>query len=443
MFGIQLAESQHVQNDRNSEEKRMTDRIVREIAKTHAFILAGGQGERLQPLTIARPKPAVSFGGMFRIIDFTLSNCLHSGLSRVSVLTQYRYEELHRYVRDGWHDLWGTPSSERAPLVCVPPVSGKRYRGTADSVFQNAELLNDDSEFVLVLSGDHIYHMDYRDLLRQHVETNADLTIATVEHPLCEASKFGVVEVDESFRVTGFEEKPSNPRSLPSDPSMSLVSMGVYVFRKTTLMNALRGICDSGGGPDFGHDVVPVLIQSARTYAYDFRDKIQGTPRYWRDIGTIDAYYQASMDLIQTEPLFDPYLSDSCPSLPTRHPTTHSLRARVHSDSRVAQSVISPSVRIEAGAQIDGAILLPGAHIGKGAQVRHAIVEEGVELPAGFKVGFDLNHDREHHTVTDSGVVVVHRTPTHPKPAVLRFTFSAARAHKAHNEIVHTIRATA
>jgi glucose-1-phosphate adenylyltransferase len=359
----------------------------------------------------------------------------------ISVLTQYKHEELQRYVREGWHDLWCGASTCRTPLTCLPPVIGKRYRGTADAVFQNAELLSDDFEFVLILSGDHIYHMDYRGLLRRHIETNADLTIATVEHPLHEASNFGVVEVDAAFRVTGFEEKPASPRPVPSDPSMSLVSMGVYVFKKATLMSALSAICDTGRRVDFGHDVIPVLIHSGRTYAYDFRDKSEGTPRYWRDIGTLDAYYQASMDLVRTDPLFDPYLSDTCPSLSTRHPTMHALRARVHSDSRVAQSVISPWVRIEAGAQVDRAILLPGVRVGKGAQVRNAIIEEGAELPAGFTAGFDLDHDREHCKVTEAGVVVISQAPIHTEH-VLHFTFTArsSKAEKGHGK---AFRATA
>ena len=202
----------------------MRETTASELARTHAFILAGGRGERLHPLTVSRPKPAVSFGGIFRIIDFTLLNCLYSGLHRVSLLTQYKHEELHRYVRDGWWSLWNQTTLRRTLLVCMAPASGKRYRGTADAVFQNAEVCDLDSEFVLVLSGDHIYQTDYRDLLRQHIETNADVTIATVEHPINEASHFGVVEVDQNFRVTGFEEKPAKPRALPSDASMSLVS---------------------------------------------------------------------------------------------------------------------------------------------------------------------------------------------------------------------------
>ena len=422
----------------------MIEPLIPELARTQTFILAGGQGERLHPLTVSRPKPAVSFGGMFRIIDFTLSNCLHSHLSRVSILTQYKSEELHRYVREGWLDLWNSTGTNRDQLVCLPPVSGKRYRGTADAIFQNVELLNTDSEFVLILSGDHIYQMDYRDLLRQHVETNADLTIATVEHPLKEASHFGVVEVDATFRVTGFEEKPVNPRPLPTDPSQALVSMGVYVFKKSILLDSLRAVCEAGLGYDFGHHIIPTLIHSARTYAYDFRNEKEKTSAYWRDIGTIDAYYAASMDLLQETPKFDPYFNDSQPATPTRHPSPkHALRARVHSDAYVAQSVLSPRVHVEAGAEIDGAILLPGVRVGKGARIRRAIVEEGIEVPAGFSAGFDVEHDRKHHTVTGAGVVVIGKTPSNIKPIGSPLVFTSARIRTANKVHSHAVRATA
>ena len=409
---------------------------ARELARTRTFILAGGQGERLQPLTASRPKPAVSFGGMFRIIDFTLSNCMHSGMAAVSLLTQYRHEELHRYLRESWWELWNGSSTEREPLRCLQPMNGKRYRGTADAVFQNAELLKDDSEFVLVLAGDHIYRMDYRDLLRQHVETNADLTIATVEYPLDQASHFGVVEVDDSLRVAGFEEKPASPRPLPANPSLALVSMGVYVFKKSVLLAALRAVCESGIGYDFGHHIIPRLIDSPRSYAYDFRDEKENTSAYWRDIGTIDAYYAASMDLVQENPSFDP--------CPIRHPAPrHPLRAQVHSDSRVAQSVLSPCVRIDGGVEIDRAILLPGVRVGKGARIRRAIVEEGVQLPAGFTVGFDLEHDRKEHTVTDSGIVVISQTASNAKPINLPLVFNSVRTGTAKSLHVDAVRATA
>jgi glucose-1-phosphate adenylyltransferase len=381
---------------------------------------------------------------MFRIIDFTLSNCLHSQLRRVSILTQYKSEELSRYVREGWWDLWSNTGTNRDQLVCLPPVSGKRYRGTADAIFQNAEMLYADSEFVLILSGDHIYQMDYRDLVRQHVETNAELTIATVEHPLEEASHFGVVEVDASFRVTGFEEKPANPRPLQTDPARALVSMGVYVFKKSILVNSLRAVCAAGLGYDFGHHIIPTLIHTARTYAYNFRNERKKTPAYWRDIGTIDAYYAASMDLVQQTRRFDPYFNDNQPATPTRHPAPkNTLRARVHSDAYVAQSVLSPGVHIEAGADIDGSILLPGVRVGKGARIRRAIVEEGVELPAGFKVGLDVEHDRKHHTVSQTGVVVIDKTPSNIKPVGLPLVFNSARMRTAKRVHTDAVRATA
>jgi glucose-1-phosphate adenylyltransferase len=392
-----------------------------------AMILAGGQGERLQPLTVSRPKPAVSFGGLFRIIDFTLSNCFYSSVNRVSLLTQYRHEELHRYVRQGWSELWNA-GRDRSPLVCLPPVSGKRYRGTADAVFRNMELLQaDDSEFVLILSGDHIYQMDYRDLLRRHIEKEADLTIATVEYPLRDASQFGVVEVDSNFKVTGFVEKPAHPVGLPDRPSMALVSMGVYVFRKKVLVETLRNHCDEGRGYDFGHDIIPSMIQTGRTYAYDFRDELGESPRYWRDIGTIDAYYQASMDLVGSDPVFDPFANDGWPSEPTRHPAAGAKRATVCRRAKVMNSVVSRDVHIEDGAIVENSVLMPGVHIGKGTRLHRAIVEEEVHLPAGSCAGFDLGHDREHHTVTREGVVVVSQIPVARKPSVLHFVLPVTR----------------
>ena len=423
----------------------------RELARTRALILAGGQGERLRPLTVSRAKPAVSFGGMFRIIDFTLSNCLHSGLRRVSLVTQYRHEELHRYIRQGWSDLWrSSEQPDRTPLTLLPPTSGKRYRGTADAVFQNSEILESDgTEFVLILSGDHIYHMDYRSLLRQHVETQADLTIATVEHPIDDASHFGVVEVDERFVVTGFEEKPANPSHLPLKPSMSLVNMGVYVFKKDVLVQSLRRFCETGRGFDFGHHIIPSLIPSGRTYAYDFRDEARDCPRYWRDIGTLDGYYAASMDLVKVDAPFDPYANDISPSQPTRHPTLHRSSEKMLSQGLqnhcdVNRSVLSPRVHLGRGVKVADSVLMPGVRIGDGAQLRRTIVEEGVHIPAGFQVGFDLREDRHHHTVTEAGVVVVSRTPAVSKTAVRHFAMGSCESRTAKGGMYNdTVRVTA
>ena len=361
-----------------------------ELARTSAFILAGGRGERLHPLTQSRPKPAVSFGGMSRIIDFTLFSCSHSGLRRVSLLTQYKYEELHRYIREDWSDLWSRTPDCREPLLCLPPVSGKRYRGTADAIFQNVNLLHADSDFVLVLSGDHIYHMDYRDLLRRHIEMNADLTIAAVEYPLRDAVNFGVLQVDETSKVTGFEEKPAIPHPLDSNPSSALVSMGIYAFKTSILLHALDVVCGSGQGFDFGHNIIPALIRSVPTYAYDFRDTTKNVPRYWRDIGTIDAYYTANMDVVR---LNSPFVAQS----PTRF----------GAGAQVSRTVISPGVEIEQNATVYDSVLLPGVRVGSGAQLRRVIVEEGVHVPAGFCAGFDVDDDRNHQIVSENGVVVI------------------------------------
>jgi glucose-1-phosphate adenylyltransferase len=408
----------------------MNDR-TQELARTQALILAGGQGERLQPLTVSRPKPAVSFGGIFRIIDFKLSNCLRSGLARVSLLTQYRHERLHRYIRERWSNLWNnTVQAGRSPLLLYPSTSGKRYRGTADAVFRNYELLeSDDAEFVLILSGDHIYQMDYAGFLRQHTESGADLTIATVQHPIGNASHFGVVEVDGDFRVTSFEEKPANPRPLPSRPSMALVSMGVYVFNKKVLLESLRCLCETGQGYDFGHDIIPSMIHSGRTYAYDFRDDTQSSPAYWRDIGTLDGYYKASMELLDPDGLFNPYAIDGWTSQPRRHPSFsgRSMAASAlccNGDTRITRSVLSPDLELAHGVTVDESILMPGVRIGEGARVRRAIIDEGVHIPAGFHIGIDLDQDRRYHTVTDSGVVVVSKNSKGDipgRPCTLRF----------------------
>jgi glucose-1-phosphate adenylyltransferase len=381
------------------------------LSRTQTFILAGGQGERLGSLTVARPKPGVSFGGMFRIIDFTLSNCLHSGLRHVSVLTQYRHEALHDYIKQGWGPLWGEIRGSNKSLVCLPPASGKRYRGTADAVFQNLSLLEDKApEFVIILSGDHVYHMDYTRLLGQHIDTNADLTLATVPHPVKGASQFGIVEFDRHSRVVGFVEKPANPQPIPSNSEMALVNMGVYIFKADVLTHSLLTICERGIGTDFGRDVIPALIPSHQVFAYEYCDDKSRAPLYWRDIGTIDSYYQASMDVLHSDAPFDPFFNENEPAKPTRHPALNGIapaQARVHESAQVKRSVVSPGVTIRENAIVKDSILMPGVHVGEGAQLRTVIVEENVRIPAGFRAGFDLDGDRRFHLVTETGVVVV------------------------------------
>ena len=389
------------------------------LPRMHALILAGGRGERLQPLTAYRPKPLISFGGIFRIIDFTLSNCLNSALSRVSLLTQYRSEELHDYIRQNWAEVWRhSARCGTAPLPCLPPVSGKQYRGTADAVFQNLPILESDwPELVLILSGDHIYDMDYRDLIRRHAESNADLTIAAVEHPLKDAHHFGVVEVDGDMKVIGFQEKPPDPRPLPARPTCALISMGIYVFKTDVLVETLLEYCGVRRSYDFGHDIIPLFAGSGRMFAYNFRDERQSAPGYWRDVGTVDSYYEASMDLVRPQASFNPYIKDGC----LRRVSSSKLGASMSGTAHISQSVLSPGVRIEEYAFIEDCILMPGVRVGREARLRRAIVEEGITIPAGFQAGLDAEHDRTHHTVSEAGVVVVCNTPSAETPTVVPF----------------------
>jgi len=381
--------------------------IATAMPTAQTLIMAGGRGERLYPLTASRPKPAVPFGGIFRIVDFTLSNCLNSGLKNVTLLTQYKHEELQSYIRQGWSRLWSGYSPE--PLVCLPPRGEQRYRGTADAVFQNmGELESCGPEPVLILSADHVYHMDYRRLLSYHADTKADLTIATVEHALTAAKDYGVVEVDDELRVVGFQEKPATPCPLPSNRAGALINMGVYVFKRELLMNALNENCNTGNGFDFGHHIIPSLIGSAHIRAYEFRDEAKQAPRYWRDIGTIDAYYETNMDLVRPGKRFDPYANPKWPSYPSsRAHSSRSVRARLLTRCRVRRSILSPGVQIEEGGVIESSVLMSGVSVGKDARIRHAIIEEGVQVPAGVEIGFDLDNDRKYHFVTASGVVVV------------------------------------
>jgi glucose-1-phosphate adenylyltransferase len=382
------------------------------LPRTQAFVLAGGQGERLFPLTVSRPKPAIPFGGVARIVDFTLSNCLKSNACDVALLTQYRHDELHTYIRQRWGQLWNSPEWSGRRLTCLPPASGKRYRGTADAVFQNISIIHSNgAEYVLILSGDHVYEMDYRELLAQHVKTNADVTIATVEHPIKDATHFGVVEVDHGFRVTGFQEKPMTPRGLPSRPHLALISMGIYVFTANVLSEALMAHCDSACGYDFGHNIIPCLVRSARVHAYDFRDEAQDAPRYWRDIGTIDSYYDASMDVAHGR-------------APLKRMLPLESRALLSASAHVSHSVLSPGVHIQEGAWVEDSVLMPGVRIGRGVRLRRAIIGEGVHVPASFQVGLDIEHDRKYYTVSRNGIVVLSETPKTARPTLVPFKSS-------------------
>lgn len=386
-------------------ERHMSDRSAAEFTRTHTFILAGGTGRRLRPLTESRPKPAVSFGGDFRIIDFTLANCLRSRLTPVSVLTQYKPEPLHRHIAGRWVNLWNTTPADRQPLKCVAPDHKQPYRGTADAIFKNLALVDAQTDLILVLAGDHVYHMDYRDLLRQHVLSDADLTIAATRHPRHTASDFGVIKVDSKFEIIGFEEKPAKPVPLPSEPSLALVSMGLYVFKKSVLVDVLDATCGSGLGFDFGRDIIPLLIRSVRVHAYDFRPWDDPRSHYWRDIGTIDSYYAANMDLLKSQRPFNPGVIE--PPIPE----SQAIEPRVAATAFVRNTILSTDVQVEQDAFLLDCVVMPGAHIGKGAKLRRTIVGEQVHIPDGYRVGWNREYDRQRHTVSENGVVVLTSQP--------------------------------
>ena len=395
-----------------------------------AIVLAGGAGERLSPLTKETAKPGVPFGGAYRIIDFTLSNCVNSGARRILILTQYKSLDLTRHIRDGWNIF----SAEMGEYIEVLPpmkrVSDDWYQGTADAVFQNWQSVEvEGMETTLVLSGDHIYKMNYRDMLAWHRNQKADITIATIQAAPEESSRFGVAEIAEDWRVVGFQEKPPPCEAKRSrfDPAMISASMGVYVFNTETLLRAVREDAqDPDSSHDFGKDVIPNQISKTRTVAYDFRDIDGTTARYWRDVGTLDAYYESNMDLVSVVPEFNLY-DQRWPirTKATQQPPAKFVFAQegrrmgvavdsivssgcIISGGRVLHSVLSPGVRVNSYCEIEYSILMPGVEIGRYSRIRRAIINTGVKLPESSAVGFDLEADRaKGYHVTEAGIVVV------------------------------------
>ncbi len=395
-----------------------------------AILLAGGAGERLFPLTKDIAKPAVPFGGAYRIIDFTLSNCINSDVRRILILTQYKSLELIRHVRHGWNIL----SPEMGEYVeTLPPmkrVSDDWYQGTADAVFQNYQSIEaEGARQALILSGDHIYKMNYRDMVDWHNQHQADITIATIQVPPAEAGRFGIADVDEDYRIVNFEEKPQhgNPKRSRFDPEMVSASMGIYVFNTDVLLRVLHEDAqDPNSSHDFAKDILPKHLNSARVVAYDFRDMNAKQVRYWRDVGTLDAFYEANMDLVSVTPEFNLY--DERWPIRTRagqQPPAKFVfaeegrRAGVAMDSivsagciisggRVLRSVLSPGVRVHSFCEVEYSILMPNAVICRKARVRRAIVNTGVTVPESAAIGFDAEADRaQGYTITEGGITVV------------------------------------
>ncbi|MFO0982288.1 MAG: glucose-1-phosphate adenylyltransferase [Planctomycetota bacterium] len=409
-------------------------REVQVLHRTMTFVLAGGQGERLLPLTLDRAKPAVPFGAIYRIIDVTLSNCIHSGLRHIYVLTQYKSKSLESHLRFGWGFL---PAELGQYIASIPPQlrTGNWYQGTADAIYQNLFVLEEEKpRYVLILSGDHVYKMDYGLMLAQHQAKQAKVTISAVEVPREDGRRFGIIEVDADGRVIGFEEKPRNPKPIPGKPDLCLGSMGVYCFDADILQRSL--IEDAKldeSAHDFGKNILPKLIKTVPVYSYSFADENKKQVRYWRDIGTLDSYFEANMDLVSVDPLFNIYDHDWPLFTHQAHwspaKTVFADRGEgarrgevldslvgpsaIISGGRAERCVLSPLVRINSYAVVEDSILMHGVQIGRRAHVRRAIIDKWVKIAPGVRIGHDLEQDRKRFTVTDSGTVVI------PKGAVI------------------------
>ncbi len=392
------------------------------------ILLAGGKGSRLYPLTADRAKPSVPFGGKYRIIDFTLSNCLHSGIRRVLVLTQYKSHSLQIHLCDAW-SIFNPELGEY--ITAVPPqmrTGESWYKGTADAIYQNICLLKSSgAKKVLILSGDHIYRMDYGAMLRNHNELEADLSVACMHVPISEASAFGIMTVDEKSRVIEFEEKPENPSCIPNEEEFALASMGIYIFNIDVLVEALtKDNVISSSLHDFGKDLLPQLIRSHHVVGHDFGSSDgRVTPdRYWRDVGTIDAYFEANMDLLSPQPPLNLY-QESWPirTYNGQHPparivtATESKHGYIRNsiigsgsmviDATIIKSILSAKVRVNENAYVEASIIFDYVHIGAGAKLRHCIVDKHVQIPEGVTIGFDKDEDAKRFTISDNGVVVV------------------------------------
>lgn len=394
----------------------------------YTMVLAGGRGERLLPLTRHRAKPAVPFAGKYRIIDVTLSNCLNSGLRKIAVLIQYKSHSLDRHIRTGWN-IFNPELGEF--LMSVPPqqrISNEWYRGTADAVFQNLFLLKQERpRYLLVLAGDHVYKMNYADMKQFLHDTDADVVVGAIEWPIELARNFGVLGVDETMRIQRFEEKPQQPFPLPSDPTHAFISMGIYLFRTDLLYDELQKDSGQDSDHDFGKNILPGMIGHHRVFAYNFRDENRKEVKYWRDIGTLDAYFEANMDLVAVDPLLNLY-DQSWPirTCQGQFPPAKFVFADEYPGGRVGTAldsiisggciiaggrvqncVLSPNVRVDHHAKVSHSVIMENVRIGEGARIRHAIIDKGIIIPPHTIIGHDPQEDRKRYTLTEGGVVVV------------------------------------
>ncbi len=394
------------------------------LKKTLVFVLAGGQGERLYPLTKDRSKPAVHFGGIYRIIDFSLSNCLNSDLRRIIVLTQYKSLSLDRHIKTAWN-LYRRESGHFIDVV--PPqqrFDSNWYLGTADAIFQNIYIIEHEKpEYIVVLSGDHVYKMDYKKLIEYHINKGADMTIAAIETPVEEAKRFGVLQTNADLQVTGFQEKPGNPAVVPGKDDTSYVSMGIYVFTTSKLVQYLSEDHKMDSSRDFGKDIIPRVYADEKVYAYDYAHNAKSHP-YWKDIGTISSYFETHHDLVAISPelnLYDKewpirtYMEQWPPAKMVfnqegrRGLAVNSIisNGAIISGSLVEDSVISPGVKVNSYSEIRKSIILHGCRVGRHTRIQNAIIDKYNIVSENEEIGFDLEKDRQRFTVTPEGIVVV------------------------------------
>lgn len=414
-----------------------------------AMLLVGGKGERLYPLTLERAKPAVPFGGIYRLIDFTLSNSVNSGLRRIYILTQYKSDSLNRHVRSGWN-IFPHEFGEFIELIPAQQrVSKDWYLGTSDAIYQNLHLLDYGATTrVVILSGDHVYKMDYAKMLDFHEDKGADLTVAALETPREEGYRFGILQVDEDERITGFQEKPSDPAPLPGRKDLCFGSMGIYIFNKDVLVEVLGDSPEKRRLYDFGKDVIPAMLDSYKVYAYNFIDENKKKAQYWKDVGTIDAYYEANMDLVAVSPVFNLYDPDwPIRTFHPQHPPAKFVFAQEYEGGRLGvaldslvsggciisggkakRSVLSQRVRINSFALVEDSILFDGVDVGRHCRIRNAIIDKYVRVPPRTEIGYDLDKDRERFTVTDSGIVVIAKGAQIEPPPVKVYMPSAEKA---------------
>jgi glucose-1-phosphate adenylyltransferase len=396
---------------------------------TLGVLLAGGAGERLYPLTRDRAKPAVTFGGIYRIIDVTLSNCINSDLRRVYILTQYKALSLNRHIREGW----SLAAREMGEFIeILPPmkrVSENWYMGTADAVYQNIYSIGSEQpKYVLILSGDHIYKMNYDLMLQQHKDSGADVTLATILIDPSETRQFGIVDIAKDGRVTGFEEKPKTTtlRS-PYNPKMCSGSMGVYIFNTDVLIPVLlKDAEDPNSRHDFGHNILPKMVDDYKVYSFNFIDENKKEALYWRDVGTLEAYYEANMDMVSVNPVFNlydkewPIRTHQRQYPPAKFVFAESGRTGTALDSIVSMgciisggsvrsSVLSPDVRVNSYSEVDSSIVFSHVNIGRHCRIRKAIIDRDVHIPEGTVIGYDTEADRQKYFVTESGITVVTR----------------------------------